>query len=155
MKLFYPRAADFCKPLWDGMERLIEAGRFIAPREVLRELEARDDELLTWAKQNRRMFVNPDEEQLALLTELLEKHPDAWDMEKETPEADPFVITLARYQRAGLLKEDCHVLAEEQGKGTIGRKIPHVCNLYKIPCIRLVDMFELEGWKISSSAPST
>ena len=68
------------------------------------------------------------------------------DTDKETPEADPFVIALALAKRSSLFKSECFVVTEETWAGPGGIKIPNVCADYRVPCIRLVEIFELEGW---------
>ena len=140
----YPRKVF--ASLWDGCERLIEDGRFFSPREVFRELEKKDDEILRWAKDSWSIFVEPDEGQLRLVASIMYDSAGLVDAAKETPEADPFVIALAWSRRTNLLKTDCHVVTEETWAGLGGIKIPNVCAQYDIPCIRLVQVFELEGW---------
>ncbi|MCK4820763.1 DUF4411 family protein, partial [bacterium] len=54
----YPR--DIFKSLWNEIEDLISYRRLVAPREVLKELEKQDDELLVWAKKNLEMFIDLD-----------------------------------------------------------------------------------------------
>jgi len=53
--------------LWREIERLINRGRLIAPREVLRELQRGDDEMYTWAKKHERMAIDLDQEQMSLV----------------------------------------------------------------------------------------
>jgi hypothetical protein len=40
---------DVFPGLWEDIERLVNQGRLIAPREVLEELRGVDDEILEWA----------------------------------------------------------------------------------------------------------
>jgi len=125
---------------------LIEAGRLFAPREVLRELEKKDDEILAWAKNFPLIFIEPDAQQLQLVKDILAKHAGLIDPNKYIPDADPFVIALALSRRQGLFPSDCQVVTEEKLAGPGGLKIPNVCAAYNVPCIRLVNVFELEGW---------
>ena len=41
---------------WKRMDELIEAGRLVAPKEVLRETTKRSDELHTWLNARKQMF---------------------------------------------------------------------------------------------------
>ena len=51
----YPK--DIFASLWTSIEKLIEDGSILAPREVLKEIEqGGDDELIKWCKKYRRMF---------------------------------------------------------------------------------------------------
>jgi Domain of unknown function (DUF4411) len=84
--------------LWAAIEKLIEDGRLIAPREVLRDLQKGDDEVYKWAKKRAKMFVDLDAEQQALLKEVLKDFPKWVDPLSQLPEADPLVIALARAQ---------------------------------------------------------
>ena len=58
----YPR--DIFRTLWKNIEKFISDGRLIAPREVFKELEKQDDELLEWTRKHKKMFKNLDNEQL-------------------------------------------------------------------------------------------
>lgn len=132
--------------LWREVGELIDRGRLIAPREVLRELQTGDDEMHEWAKKHKRMFVDLDREQMALVTEIQAAFPRWVDHEAETPVADPFLIALARRQtilNSGIPRI---VVSHENPGGPGATKIPNVCEHYGIEHIQLVDLFIREGW---------
>lgn len=87
---------DVFPGLWEDIERLVNHGLLIAPREVLEELRGVDDELLEWAQRHADMFLDPDDDQLREVRAILEDFPDLIDADKETPDADPFLIALAK-----------------------------------------------------------
>ena len=79
-------------------------------------------------------------------------HRGLFDIEKETPDADPFVIALAivRQRQAALLGECVVVSDEARAEQGVRPRIPRVCRdpAYNVPCIRTLEMFEREGWKL-------
>lgn len=93
-------APDVFPSLWEKIESLISQGELIAPLEVLRELEKQDDELLKWAKAHKGIFRDLDYEQQLRVRNILKEFPRLVDENKETPEADPFVIALAMSKQA-------------------------------------------------------
>jgi hypothetical protein len=137
--------------LWRRLGELVSAGRLIVPREVRREV-ARDTELGPWVKQNRKIVVGPNAAQAAIVNQILQEFPRLIDWAKEIPDADPFVIALARWKSATLVKESRYVvLTCEKRRSATRPKIPDVCAYYEVPCLfgprALGDMFEQEGWK--------
>jgi hypothetical protein len=141
---YYPRPVF--ASLWTHCEGLILNGRLFAPREVLRELERKDDAVRDWAASAGPFFVETDGEQLQFVEEILATFPRLIDHTKETPDADPFVVALARARRGGLAAADCHVVTDETWAGPGGVKMPNVCGHFGVPCVRLADMFQLETW---------
>ena len=135
-------------PLCTILELLIEDRRLIAPREVFRELQKKDDNVLQWANNFPLLFVEPDIEMLQSVTDIMDTHNTLVSHDSEYPNADPFVVALAlNYQHND---EDmvCFVVTEERvaGPGSMAIKIPNVCRDYGIQCVRLVEIFNLEAW---------
>jgi len=126
--------------LWGNLEGLIKDGKLIAPREVLRELEQKDDEISRWAKCNRSIFRDLDVEQVVFVQEMLKVFPNLVDTNKLIPDADPFIIALSR-------SEGCNVVTNERFSRPGERpRIPNVCSHYKVPCYSLTGFFEKVGW---------
>ncbi len=132
--------------LWVEIEALITAGRLIAPREVLRELERGDDYMFKWAKRHGAMFVDLDANQQQLLREILVAFPKWIDLDTDRPVADPMLIALARTRSLADGAATRIVISHEVPGGKGATKIPNVCQQYGIPHIQLVDMFDREGW---------
>lgn len=93
-RVHYP--PDVFPGVWDDIEGLIDQGLLIAPNEVLDELKDVDDEILRWARRFKKMFVASDKNQLREVADILVKFPRLIDHDKTTPEADPFLIALAK-----------------------------------------------------------
>lgn len=139
-------APDVFPSLWEEIERLISQGKLVAPREVLRELEKQDDELLKWAKAHKGMFKDLDNDQLAQVRNILKEFPRLVDENKETPDADPFVIALA-------MSKGWTVVTSEQPANltvnpTARPKIPNACEHFSVRCIyELLEFFREQKWE--------
>jgi predicted nucleic acid-binding protein len=139
LKIRYPR--NTFPSLWEKIGKLIEQGRIIAPRAVFDELvqyEDRNDELFKWVKRFKKMFKDLDSSQLQEVKKILIDHPDLVDKDKQTEDADPFIIALA-------IIEGCSVITQESQIKV--NRIPYVCRKYKIKCISLVEFFSERKWK--------
>ncbi len=145
---FYPGARF--PTLWDRLERLIGEARLLAPREVRRELEAREDELTVWIREHAVMFVDPDFGQIEAVSEILARFQGLLDPEKEGPEADPWVVALpvSRARTHGSVPTEWVVVTQERGRGPQSPRprIPDVCGHYGLRSINLLDLIHQEGW---------
>jgi hypothetical protein len=130
--------------VWTSIDGLIGEDRFLAPFEVRRELHVQDDELYQWARQHGAVFVDPDGQQQAMVGEMVDRYRAWINRATDRPFADPFVIALAR--ALVTVGRECSVVSHEIPGGPGAAKIPNVCAEYSIPHLRLVDMFEREGW---------
>ena len=135
-----PYPHDIFKSLWQNIEALIGEGNLIAPSEVLVELQRQRDDLLSWARKKMR-FVDLEPEQVALLAEIERDFPDLVDKEKSTPEADPFVIALARAKGWKVVTQ------EKLAKPGARRKMPDVCVHYKVKVLSLFEFFREKKWE--------
>lgn len=150
LKLTYPM--ETFPTLWKHVDALISNGRLFAPREVLRELEQRDDELHDWVKTRSRMFRDPTDEIVTVSQEIMRDFPDLVDHQATTPSADPFVVAQAvaehRERQDTLFGGNCAVITSEGRTGGQGRpRIPNVCDQYQITAMRLKELFAKEGWR--------
>jgi len=143
--------SDVFVSLWQNVAELVKEGRLIAPREVLREIEKKDDDLLKWVKNHRKIFREEEIEQIQSAQEILSDFPNLIDPAKETPDADPFVIALAIIENTKrqdfLFKGQCIVVTQEKPSRGSRPKIPDVCQHYGIECISVAGLFRKEGWK--------
>ena len=137
---FYP--PDIFKKLWKDIEALIKQGLLIAPKEVYNELKQVDDEMLEWAKKHKTMFIGLDEEQLKEVISISSKYQRLIDPNKTIPEADPFLIALAKTRKWTVVTSE-HPRTNPSARP----KIPDVCKDYKIKCISLIDFFREQGWR--------
>lgn len=148
LKRLYP--IDVFPGLWNQLGRLVRSGRLIAPFEVLKELEKKDDVLLRWARRHRRMFKKLDAAQIEKVKEIARAFPALFDPEKETPDADPFVVALAMVQNESK-KDDLfpqqYIVVTQESAEAGRRRIPAACRHYGLECIAVLELFRRENWK--------
>jgi hypothetical protein len=138
---------DIVIGFWDKLDGLARERRLIAPDEVLNEVNRGDDELAKWIKE-QDIFSGPTPEELAIVQEIMAKFRDIVDYEKETPEADPFLIALAvsrNRQHASALLPLTHIVVSEERN--VSPKIPYVCKHYEVECIKGIELVRREGWR--------
>ncbi len=155
MKLYYP--ISIFESLWKKCTILAHNSRMCAPGAVFNEIVRKDDELASWAKRHCRcLFQEYTDFQVEKVREILSKFPRLIDPNRETEQADPFVVALGLDRRDGpqklLVPQTVVVVAQERTtpkRSTRKRKvvIPEVCQHYDLPCITLIEMIANEGWK--------
>jgi len=121
---------------------MINDGEILSLSEVFRELEDYDNEIASWAKQNKNVFIKPTLEEQTEVQRILEKHPDLVKEEAillGKPYADPFVIAQAKLH-------NCVLVHSEKFKPN-AHKIPNVCKSFKVEEIVLFEFFRREKWK--------
>ena len=128
--------------VWQQMSFHVKRKELIAPREVFEELRAGRDDLFDFARKHKEMFVELDAEQIALVLEILSVFPKLIDANKTIPDADPYVIALAKKKGWSV------VTAENKSNSPKKPKIPNVCQHYGIPCLSLPDFIADMKWKI-------
>lgn len=142
-------APDVFPSLWKQIEELVKNGRIISHQKVFEELKKltdKSDDLLKWAKTHKRMFISLDARQSKNVSKILGAFPRLVDQDRETEEADPFVIALA-------MVEDLTVITSEQPANidinkNARPKIPDVCKYFKVKCIHdLLEFFRQEKWE--------
>lgn len=134
---------DVFPQLWSAIEDEIAAGRVIAPEEVRVECAKKDDSILKWAKKQRGLFVDLDNAQQLLVSEILSRFPKLIDTRRGRSGADPFVIALARVHGAV-------VVTGENDDGTADRpKIPTACTAFGVRAIKTLDFIRANRWVFS------
>jgi Domain of unknown function (DUF4411) len=131
---------DHFPGVWYELDSLIDAGRLVAPDEVLSELRAQDDGLHRWVVDRTDKMILPTTRAVMLEARaILADHPFLTKTGTGRAAADPFVIAVASMQ--GLV-----VVTQELG-GTIQKpRIPFVCQERGIQCIPFLEVIRLEGW---------
>ena len=132
---------DVFETVWERIAGLIEEGRFLAPDEVLRELEKQEDDLHKWAKARSKMFL-PLEQAIQQRAGAIANQFKSLVQTKTVMggSADPFVIALA-------VERNLIVVTDEQRRPKNPR-IPDVCDALGVRCIPLVQLFREEGWRV-------
>jgi hypothetical protein len=129
---------DVFDAVWAHLDKLIDHKKLQAIDEVRRELEDQGDELWTWAKARKKMFVPLDSSVQRRAARILRDFPALAKPGHTRRDADPFVIALAA-------ENGLTVVTYEQSKPTKPR-IPDVCRSLEISCFSLVEVFRQEGW---------
>lgn len=145
-----PYPYDIFKTLWANIERLVKNNRLISTEQVLEELKKKDDEILKWAKKNKKMFKQLTPEQIRQVRIIINAFRALIDPNKETPDADPFVIALAlekdpQQTLISFNNKKVVITQESYKNGKIN--IPYVCQSYGIECIKIIELFRREKWK--------
>jgi hypothetical protein len=141
---------DVFPTLWDNVENLIKKGMLLSHKEVLKEINRKDDSLYKWALKQKNFFKKITQCQVNIVKEILAKYPSLSKSENETAAADPFVIALAielgQDKQITLKPKKRIIVTEEQLRGNKVR-IPFVCKDYGIECINIIEMCRIEEWK--------
>lgn len=141
---------DMYVSVWQNVESLVSDGRLIAPQAVMDEVSIGSDQLAKWARNHKGMFRLLSNSQIAQASKILGDYPALVDPDKETADADPFVVALAldRNPRPTLAEVGRArvVVCDETLRGR-KIKIPFVCSRYGLNCISVLEMFRTEGWR--------
>lgn len=141
--LHYPR--DTFPSVWNETEVLIKRGTLLSPREVLRELERGDDQLVRWAKRQKGFFVPVNRPQTVRIREIQQRFPQITDNMALGPCADPWLVALATVLSGP--HSAWFVVTQERMAGPGSHKVPNVCAAFGITSLNLLDFFRAEGFK--------
>jgi hypothetical protein len=118
--------------VWTLIAEAMADGRIIPPREVYRELTAKDDEVARWAKGLAGLFIDPDEEVQRAAGAIYAMFPGAGRRDG----ADPFVVAEAQVRG--------FTVVTYEGRRFSGvpttrwhRTMPGICSRIGVPCITL------------------
>jgi predicted nucleic acid-binding protein len=136
----HPQDTPTYQAIWDEIESLIKQKKIFSTMvvydEIMRYL-GKDDRLKKWAKSHKkRFFISPDQETWQLAQDIIEKFPDLLDKKKlqtGEPDADPFLIALAKSEGATIITQE---------RKDLPNRIPMVALHYKVPSIDLYGFFE-------------
>jgi hypothetical protein len=141
-KNYYP--ARF-PSLWGKFDGLVEEGKLISTREVLREVEdSQIESLRNWAAVNQGLFVTPTAAEGQFVTQIyavkhFQQNIEQQKLYRGGRNADPFVIAKASV-------DGRTVVTMEQLKPNAA-KIPNICKHFGVPCMSLEEFMEAEGWR--------
>lgn len=128
--------------LWEDMGKLVRDGLLVAPKEVHKEIGREyDGDVQRWTKEHMMMFIELDEDQMKEVKAIEERFENLIDSDKTIPDADSFLIGLAKSRGKWTV-----VTSEKPSKNLIP-KIPDVCEALEIPCIDLYNFFLQAGFK--------
>lgn len=133
--------------LFTQVDAAFKSGLLVSTREVRHELQngSAGDGLKDWATAHPDYFVDPDERQIRLMTELLQSTPEVYDAKLlRDVDADPWVIVVAQAHSLA-------VVTSESPDST--KKIPAFCRQLGIAVFAPLGFFAEEGWAFTRDAP--
>jgi predicted nucleic acid-binding protein len=136
--------------VWEKFDEKIKQNQIFSAKEALKEIQASDDRLAEWAKNNsEKIFLLPNSEEMKFVAEIFKVPHFEYLIGKKTiqiggPCADPFLIAKAKilngyvvtqdgFYTNGLIKENSSQLAP-------------VCKHFGVNCVNLQQFMENEGW---------
>jgi Domain of unknown function (DUF4411) len=132
------------KTLWQGFDVMVDEGRILSTREVLREIEDSSIEpLRAWAASQKQIFATPTAAEATFVSRIyavqhFQQNIELKKLLKGGHNADPFVIARAAVTGGT-------VVTMEQFKDNAS-KIPNICRHFGVPCVNLEQFMETEGW---------
>ncbi|MFA6039723.1 MAG: DUF4411 family protein [Candidatus Peribacteraceae bacterium] len=131
---------DIFPSLKTNIEKMIQGGEIVSPKEVLLELNKKDDGAYDWAK--KCGLEHPiDADQTRIVSEIMRDSPELVDTKRMGEQADPFVIAMAEAKKWTV------ITAEKNSSRRNRPQIPDVCAARKVKCISILDFFREQGWK--------
>lgn len=132
------------KTLWQSFDRLVDDGRILSTREVLRELEDYGhDEMHAWIDDHKELFATPGPQEAAFVASIFKVRHFQQNIEGKKlirggKVADPFVTARAAVVGGA-------VVTVEKWKPNAA-DLPNICEHFKIPCLSLEKFMQDEGW---------
>ena len=153
MEATYPRS--IFPNVWNKCAKLITQRRLGAPDIVfteLKDLDTQDAELVaSWADMHKNILFYPITNAIIRQTQKIEKQfPRLAPHRSDSEKADPYVVAMAREWEINQTLDNRKIVVVTQE--TVfrptekNRKIPGVCEFYKLKCIKLLDMIKQEEW---------
>jgi hypothetical protein len=131
--------------LWEEVDNLIHAGRFLMSDEVVEEANKSDLVAKAWcdAREPARFVVATDVVVIREVQAIVARYPNM--LKKGRNRADAFVIAVARLRSAAVVTGEGHDGNERQPK------IPYICGHLGIECLSLPEVVSLEGWRFRTA----
>jgi hypothetical protein len=126
--------------LWEHIGKMMKDRTIIVPEEVQKEIGVGTDDLVIWFKQFKICVVPISQEQLNIVSKIVNKYPLVSQYKKPRPfSADAFVVAVAKLY-------GCTVVTYETPDGNITKpKIPILCKELQVNYCNLATFFEKEG----------
>ena len=133
--------------LWKNINREVKNNKIISVKEVFNEIESYGPEtdLKKWARENNRIFQPMNEEESRIMFDIFKEYPKFQNMLnkknhlKDKPFADPFLVAKAMYVKGTVVSEESF-----QKNGI---KIPNLCEVKKVPCLKLRGFMKKQNWR--------
>jgi hypothetical protein len=130
--------------LWINFNALVQDGSVTSTREVLSEVEGRDDEVHSWCRENNALFSTPSANEVMIVGQILSIPKVLGTLPRQNllssrPYADPYIIARARALNGTVVTEEKHKPNSS--------KIPTICADLGVDCVNLDGFMILQGWK--------
>lgn len=127
--------------VWDLVAAAMTDGRIITPREVYRELIAKDDEITAWCKQFRpHVFVDPIEPVQRRVGVVYAQFANPGRRDG----ADPFVIAEAQHRGFTVVTYEGRSFSGVPTRNW-DRTMPDICKHFAVPCCTLPEALTMLG----------
>lgn len=136
--------ADVFRPQWQFVERCMQEGKVIAPRQVEAELEKWQksiSQMHVWLRDHRYLFRDMDDAQLNAAKRIVNAYP-AYGMTQNNV-GDLELMTLAMARGIAVLTLE-HKRSTQPSKRL--PKIPDVCAEFNVDCVSLPGFLRREGF---------
>lgn len=137
---YHPPDKPAYRAIWDEIESLIKQDSIFSTIVVyddVKEYLGKDDRLKKWAVSHKKSFFIPiNQEVFKLAQDVAKRFPDLLDKKKlqtGEPDADPFLIALAKSEGATIITQE---------RKDLPNRIPMVALHYKVKSIDLYKFFE-------------
>jgi len=126
--------------LWDSFNNLCQNKIIVAPREVLREIKKGNDELVEWAHNFDEIFLEPVDEEVEILQQVMSIYP-ANILQKYSTGiwADPLLVAAGKYYNIPII--------QHESTDPNQYKIPSVAARFGVRCIKLIHLFDEQSWR--------
>jgi hypothetical protein len=138
---------DTMPGVWALVERAIEDGRIVVPREVYRELLAQEDEMTALIRRHEAAIIEPSESvqrRAGVLQKMFPK-PGLRDL------ADPFIMAEAEARGFSVVTYEGITFAGEPAKKA-DEKLPALCARLGIACCTLPQSLRKLGLNLGPAA---
>ena len=133
--------------LWEKINDEVKSGKIISVKEVFNEIESYgpETELKQWVRKNKKIFQPMTEQESQTVSGIFTKHKRFQDMINKKiraqgrPVADPFIVAKAMHIEGAVVSEETF-----QKDGV---KIPNLCQVKEIPCLKLEKFMKKKGWR--------
>lgn len=136
----YPPDVEFFKPIWDGIDEMVNGSTLCSPEEVRFELEKGTDGLAPYLKKRIGIFHPFDAEHQQALIEVQTK-VTLVDPNSDRNRADPFVVALAKAKTGIVVSNE-----GPRKHKTARHKIPDACKEFGISCMTFLDFLKKKPW---------
>lgn len=118
--------------VWIFIGDEMAAGRIIAPREVLAELQQKDDDVAAWAAERRELFIEANEAVQRRAGEIYQDFPNPGLRDG----ADPFVIAEAEARGFTVVTYEGRSFNGQRHRRW-DRVMPGICERHNVDCATL------------------